>query len=310
MDRFLLTCSKKKFLMLKEKQLPSQLRPYEQTMIKPLDFDSMVQKLRGFFIPNGFKETFPQPRTSILAACEDPKTIRKYTFSGIEWPLIQTNQMWLEHDIMMYPELGGVFCLSTSYRDEPNPIPGRHNRIFPMFEAEHIGDYEHLLNTLSQLVEHLGFVKSKSEIKFFTYDELCEKYGVSILEAEHETKMWEEYGDVVAITHFPQRTSPFWNMKQIGFNKHNEPIYAKCDFIICGQETIGAAERDTNVERMRENFHTISGGEYAEILFDLFGQERVEGELEDFFKLPMVSRWGFGLGITRIERAMRIKNLL
>ena len=296
--------------MLKEKQIPSQLRPYEQPMIKPQDFDSMVQKLRGFFMPNGFKETFPQPRTSILAACEDPKTIRKYTFSGIEWPLIQTNQMWLEHDIMMYPELEGVFCLSTSYRDEPNPIPGRHNRIFPMFEAEHTGDYEHLLNTLSNLVEHLGFVKSKSEIKFFTYDELCEKYGVSILEAEHETKMWEEYGDVVAITHFPLRTSPFFNMKQIGFNKNNEPVFAKCDFIICGQETIGAAERETDISKMRDMFYTISNGEYSSQLFALFGESRVEGELEDFFNLKMIQRWGFGLGMTRLERALTLKNLI
>ena len=61
---------------------------------------------------------------------------------------------------------------------------------------------------------------------------------------------------------------------------------------------------------MRENFQTISGGEYAEILFDLFGKERVEGELEDFFNLQMTQRWGFGLGITRLERAMKLKNLI
>jgi len=286
------------------------VRPYQQPMIKPLDFDTMVQKLRGFFMPLGFKETFPQPRVSILAACEDPKTIRKYEFSGMEWPMIQTNQMFLEFDLMSQPELEGVFCLTTSYRDEPKPVEGRHNKIFPMFEAEHLGDYEHLLSTLSELVQHLGFVNSKSEIKFFTYDELCEKYGVSILEAEHETKMWEEYGDVVAITHFPQRTSPFFNMKQIGFNKHNEPIYAKCDFIICGQETIGAAERETDIEKMREMFYTISNGEYSSQLFDLFGESRVESELEDFFKLNMTIRWGFGMGITRLERAMKLKNLI
>jgi len=294
--------------MVKEKKISA--RPYEQTMIKPLDFDKMTQKLRGFFMPLGFKETFPQPRVSILAACEDPKTIRKYTFSGTEWPLIQTNQMWLEHDILKEPELEGVFCLSTSYRDEPNPIEGRHNKIFPMFEAEHLGDYEHLLKTLSDLCVHLGFVKSTKDIPFFTYDELCEKYGTLILESEHETKMWEEYGDVVAITHFPQRTSPFWNMKSIGKNKHGEKIYAKCDFIICGQETIGSAERDTDIETMRKNFHTISGGEYAKILFDQFSEERVESELEDFFSLPMVERWGFGMGLTRLHRALKIKNLI
>lgn len=297
--------------MIEQTLKKRHIRPYEQPMIKPQDFDKMVQKLRGFFMPLGFLETFPQPRVSILAACEDPKTIRMYNFAGTDWPMIQTNQMFLEHDLLKDPEgLTGVFCLSTSYRDEPNPVEGRHNKIFPMFEAEHIGDYEHLLRTLSNLVVHLKFVKSKADIKFFTYDELCEKYGVSILEAEHETKMWEEYGDVVAITHFPKRTSPFWNMKEIGVNKHGEPVYAKCDFIICGQETIGAAERDTDVEKMRENFYTISNGEYADILFDLFGEDRVSEELEDFFNLKMIQRWGFGMGLTRLHRAMKLKNLI
>ena len=286
------------------------VRPYSQPMIKPLDFDRIVQKLRGFFLSRNFKETFPQPRVSILAACEDPKTITKYNFSGTDWPMIQTNQMFLEHDLMMQPELEGVFCLTTSYRDEPNPIEGRHNKIFPMFEAEHTGDYKNLLHTLSGLCVHMGFVKDIKDIKFFTYDELCEKYGVSILESEHEEMMWKEYGDVVAITHFPERTSPFWNMKSIGQNKQGEKIYAKCDFIICGQETIGAAERDTDVDRMRGNFHTISNGQYAEILFDKFGEERVEIELEDFFALNFIERWGFGMGMTRLLRAMKLKNLL
>jgi hypothetical protein len=69
--------------------------------------------------------------------------------------------MWLEHDLMKEPELEGVFCLTTSYRDEPNPIQGRHNKIFPMFEAEHTGDYKNLLETLSNLCTHLGFVEGE-----------------------------------------------------------------------------------------------------------------------------------------------------
>jgi hypothetical protein len=94
--------------------LKKTVRPYNQQMIKPLDFDTMVQKLRGFFMSRNFKETFPQPRTSILAACEDPKTIRKYEFAGTEWPMIQTNQMWLEHELLQNPEWPGCFCISTS----------------------------------------------------------------------------------------------------------------------------------------------------------------------------------------------------
>lgn len=288
----------------------NKFKPYSQKMISPQDFDKMVKKLRGFFISKNFKETFPQPRLSIMAACEDPKTITPFYFSGVKYPLSQTNQMWLEYDLLKYPELEGIYCLTTSYRNEPNPIEGRHEKIFPMFEAEHIGDYKSLLNTLSELCVHLDLVKSIEDIPFFTYDELCEKYNVNILESEHELLMWEEYGDVVAITHFPERTNPFFNMKSIGVNKYGEKVFAKCDFIICGQETIGSAERETDIEKMREMFYNISDGQYSSKLFELFGDERVESELEDFFKLEMTNRWGFGMGITRLERALKLRGIL
>jgi hypothetical protein len=49
----------------------------------------------------GYVETYPQPRLSILAACEDPRTVRSFIFSGNNWPLAQTNQMWLERDLMI-----------------------------------------------------------------------------------------------------------------------------------------------------------------------------------------------------------------
>ena len=49
-------------------------------------------------------------------------------------------------------------------------------------------------------------------------------------------------------------------------------------------ETIGSAERSCSVEEMRNMFYNISEGEYCKILFDKFGKERVEAELEEFFK--------------------------
>ena len=284
--------------------------PYSQKMITPLEFDTMVQKLRGFFMSKNFKETFPQPRLSIMAACEDPKTITPFYFSGVKYPLSQTNQMWLEYDLLTYPEVEGIYCLTTSYRNEPNPIEGRHDKIFPMWEAEHIGNYDSLLNTLSELCVYLGFVKSIKDIPFFTYDELCEKYGVDILESEHELLMWKEYGDVVGIKHFPTRTSPFWNMKNGGVNKNGESIYNKCDFIICGQETIGSAERETDVEKMRNSFYTISDGEYARLLTEEFDEFRVNNELEDYLALNFINRWGFGMGLTSMLRALKLKELI
>lgn len=287
-------------------------RVYEQKMIEPQDFDKLLKKLRGFFMQNGYMETFPQPRLSILAACEDPKTVRGFNFAGDIWPLAQTNQIWLERDILKnYDKLDGVYCLTTSYRDEPNPIEGRHEKIFGMFEAEHKGDFNHLLDTLKNICVHLELVKSVDDIPFFTYNELCEHYGVDMLESEHETLMWQEYGDVVGIIKFPQRTHPFWNMSYDGIDpKTGEQLYNKCDLIVCGQETFGSAERSSDALKMRENFHTISDGMYAKLLYNSFSEERVEQELEDYLSLPMNPRWGFGMGIGRLLRAMKIKGLI
>ena len=287
-------------------------RVYEQKIVEPQDFDKMVSKLRGFFTQNGYLETYPQPRLSILAACEDPKTVRSFTFNGNVWPLTQTNQMHLEKILMENSgTLDGLQTITASYRDEPNPIEGRHLRSFNMFEAEHKGDFNHLLKTLSELMIHLGFVEKISDIPFFTYNELCEKYNTKILEAEHEEMLWKEFGDVVGITYFPRRSSPFFNM---GFAKYDEKtgeeLYFKCDLIVCGQETFGSAYRSCDIEQMRNSFYTISDGMYSKLLFDQFSKERVEKELEEFLSLPMINRWGFGMGVDRLHRAMKIKGLL
>ena len=79
---------------------------------------------------------------------------------------------------------------------------------------------------------------------------------------------------------------------------------AKIDVIISGQETIGSAERSSDVDEMREQFHTISEGMYADLLFGQFGKDRVEKELEEFLSYDMVPRVGGGIGITRLLHAL------
>ena len=106
------------------------------------EFHTVVRRLREFFEGRGFIEVHTQSRLSILAACEDPSTIATFTYDGQVWPLPQTGQMWLEHELLRNPEAPGYFCLSTSYRNEPTPVEGRHDKIFPMFEFECRGSME------------------------------------------------------------------------------------------------------------------------------------------------------------------------
>jgi len=116
----------------------------------------------------------------------------------------------------------------------------------------------------------------------------------------HEGKMQKDFGPVVFCTNFPTYTSPFWNMKKNGA-KHAHKI----DVILYGNETIGSAERSTNVIEMSESFYTISEAKYAEKLFDLFGQDRVEKELNEFLALDFTPRVGAGIGLTRLIDAVK-----
>ena len=142
------------------------------------------------------------------------------------------------------------------------------------------------------------------------YDDVCKSYGVDVetgeLENEHEEKLGEDHGAIFFLENFPERTSPFWNMKLHDSKKHSNKI----DVIMHGIETIGSAERSTDPEAMKETFYTISNGEYANTLFAQFGKARVETELEDFLKKDFFVRSGGGIGVTRMIRAMRLSNLL
>jgi hypothetical protein len=167
-----------------------------------------------------------------------------------------------------------------------------------MFEVESKGTMSDLINLEYELLEYLGFDKPIE----VNYEDVCEEYGnVSILEHEHETKMWEEKGNSISLQFFPLRTNPFWNMK-----KNEDGTFNKVDVILYGQETIGSAERSCDVDEMKETFYTIENGGYSAKLFELFGKERVEKELEEFLSLDFFPRFGWGCGLTRLERAYEL----
>jgi len=266
-------------------------------LINPNKFTHASGLLRSFFLDKGFEEVHTQNRLSILAACEDPFNVATYNYAGQVWPLPQTGQMWLEYELLTKPSSKGFFCISTSYRQEPNAIPGRHDIIFPMFEFEMPGDIDDLKAMEYELCEYLGF----GEITEKTYAEWQNHYGLAEdyeMTAEEETNMMNEFGQTM-ITEFPEMTSPFWNMSRNG-----DGTSRKIDVILGGMETIGSAERSTDIDQMRETFHTITEGAYSSLLFDLFSKDRVQGELEEFLQHDFFPRVGGGIGMTRMIAAL------
>ena len=268
-------------------------------LINPEKFTAATTQLRSFFLARDFQEVHTQNRLSILAACEDPTTVATYEYGGEIWPLPQTGQMWLEYELLNRPAVPGFFCVSTSYRAEKEIVEGRHEVIFPMFEFEMPGNLKDLEKMEKELCEHMGFGSQHSVVDK-DYLEWCEMFQTEELTHEHENAMAKSWqGRVCMIKNFPNYTSPFWNMKQNG-----DGTAAKIDVIISGQETIGSAERSSDTDEMMTMFHEISDGMYADLLYGLFGKERVDKELDEFLSLDFFPRVGGGIGLTRLLSAM------
>lgn len=266
-------------------------------------FNFVVQKLRKFFLDRGFLECHTQNRLSILAACEDPTTITTFQYAGTKYPLPQTGQMWLEWELLTNPKHPGYFCVSTSYRNEPNPIPGRHDLIFPMFEFELKGDMSALEQLERELLEYLGYGRSES-FPSGDYEAVAEHYSTTDISHEVEQQLYKDKGPVFFLKNFPEYTSPFWNMKRTGKTAN------KIDVILSGMETIGSAERSVDVKDMIDRFLHISDGMYAKTLYNHFGVERVSRELEVFMNHKFIVRSGGGIGLTRLISSMTKEGLI
>ena len=279
----------------------------QSLIINTKHFHYVVNKLREFFIKKGYYECHTQNRLSILAACEDPSTIRTFDYNQKKYPLPQTGQMWLEYELLKNQDenVNGYFCVSTSYRYEPAPIEGRHSLIFPMFEFELKGGFAELEKVQRELLEHLGY-GHQSNFAEGNYQEVADKYNTKDISHEYEQKLYKEHGPVFLLKNFPEYTSPFWNMKRNLENNTSNKI----DVILSGMETIGSAERSCDIEDMITRFSNISGGEYAQILYNQFGKERVDNEMKEFLSYNFIERSGGGIGITRLISSMLKEGLI
>lgn len=269
------------------------MRVNKEDYVDPREFHYIIGKFRTFFLERGYIEVYTQNRVTVLAACEQPENVVTYRLRGEKFPLPQTNQMHLEDLLLDHPDLGKIFTVSTSTRAEIDPLPGRHNTVFPLFEFEALGDAEGLPETLTALVRHLGY---EGRITTVNYGKACKELGATTIGAKEEIELCRRYDGVVLLTGFPP-SETFFNMRP----------GCKHDLLLPGVgEAVGSAPRSCDRAEMRRGF----GGEYAESLYREFGKERVEKELNAYLGHKFLPRYGGGCGITRWLTWMRCAGLL
>ena len=252
---------------------------------------------------------------SYLAACEDPQNLLQFIeeSTGRVFPLEQTNQMWLEYMIMLMAADGeieageGLISLTKSRRDEKNTAQ-RHpariiNKEFGMIEFEGLINFAEYLDTMERIVLALGF-KERHTTRI-TYAEACialhQDPETHILTDYDEKLLSEKVAPVVLLTHFPERTQPFFNMARSGKQLSNgEHTYLKADLII-DMECAGGAEREKEKPVQKARFYALPG--YADALFNKFG-EAVKEELDFYMSLNHITRSGCGIGLSRLSAAL------
>ena len=312
--------------------------------VTTLEFNYIIRKIRDYCYSYGMLEACVQHRKSYACMCEDPKNVmitkRKINGGGEESiPLPQTGQMQLERELQYFIEQGyplknessegisGFFALNYSYRNEDhedpledNPKTGetaRYRRQFPMFEVELVDDFEGLIKFITGLLKSLGFPVHLAKRERWV--DTARRLGVKDIDRKAELRIGKET-PIFFLTHFPLETvdefpttDPFWNMKR---DPKDSRLSMKVDVIINGEETFGCAERSCDVKDMKERFSKQSGGKYSHRLFKIAGDGDLEkgkklvmAELEDYWSRPFEVRSGFGMGWTRLTRAMRNLNL-
>lgn len=200
----------------------------------------------------------------------------------------------------------GYFAHNTSIRNESRAGDGRREFKFPLTEFEFQNEneesgFDELVEFLSKLFVHLGF----DTPKLVYYEEECQKFGVEMIEDKEEQLLCDKYGSVVLLGKFPLRTDPYWNMRHAGFG-----IYDKIDVIVHGFESAGTAVRSCNVSEMRDQIVLQDKGNYIRTMYQFFGNQRVEEEIEEYLDYKFIPRCGGGLGMSRIIRGMKIEGLL
>ena len=61
---------------------------------------------------------------------------------------------------------------------------------------------------------------------------------------------------------------------------------------------------------MRYNFLNQTDGAYANLLFSKFGQKRVMQELDKFLSYDFFPRFGGGIGVNRMARALKLEGII
>ena len=284
--------------------------------------------VKQFMLQRGLTEAYIQHNTGVLAFDKISKTTHCPSYMSNEKvvPLPHTNKIALDKlylDNIAYfrnspDEFKGVFTHTTSYRD---------GYAMPMIE--------YVLNanisiTHSELMIMLGFDKfiDKSSIEYVpasfagsqelasffasrvygyrivTYSDIANRWRITTINDKNYDFINEYYGKVAFLKYAPHNVSPCWTV-----SKNSDYVHS-LEVIVNNTCVITAIEKSTCPDEMRTGFNMKDNGKYKEIMYNLFGEARVESELESYFNRNMTPRISGTIDMLKLTSAMEKYNIL
>lgn len=274
----------------------SLLRPFAKR-----NYDYVVSKLVEFAKCKGLLALDTSNPSTLavsndrVAACD----IGEYTF-----PVPQTTAMHLERAILddgFYDSTPGYFSIMTSVRNEQDPVFGRDDRSFQLFEFVARGEEQDWKQWNLDLLLHLGFHDPFT----LTYEQARKRFDSSDIGAAEE---WDLGRDepLIFLDYSPLSVEPHWFTRRM---PNSDVVYDEA-VLAEGLRAMSTSLRSCDPDDMRERFHTTQNGKLAKSLFCHFGKERVIQELNEYLCKDLFSRFGGGISIWRLMYGMALNDLL
>lgn len=282
-------------------------------------WDAMMRGARACVEERGFVAVHNVPHlVGITGACENIDTLFKSDFFGRQAYLTQTGQLYLE---LITPHLRKVYCEIQSFRAE-SAVDDRHLCQFSLFEIEHQGDLDEVIENISDIVHAMAFAVAREcpdvlasygrdpvqlenlEFGRMTYEQAIDVLQADFptlsfgddLEAHHERLLANKLGPLF-ITHFPLPIK-FFNMKQ---NESDPRLVNSSDLVLpMAGESAGAAEREHSHARLE---YRLKASPMYRRLIELGGTDEDFAWYLDAHKgrdIPLHS--GAGIGVARVAQ--------
>ena len=268
----------------------------------------------------GLREVYLQHNTGILVF-EDIRQKHYPVYKSYEnfVPLPQTNRVCLDKlyldNVKYNVNDKGLYCISTNYNNgEVKPV------------IEYISKNTRLIDFHKDLLDSIGFNRYSEQPLFVSpipdaaiidiYASKINSY--TIIKCGKFIDKWNNkcinhysykiindyYNEVGFLIHKPKSASPCWTFQ------HSDDYVNTLDVIVNNCSVIQSAEKSTSIDDMKTAFNTKDNGNYKLILDKLFGENRVNCELESYLNREFTSRIGGSIDIVALANAMQKYNIL